>query len=850
MPTLDEQQVWSQSVADVLKQLGTDKRGLDPVEAAKRVEQYQSSRIGQRKQAGDLGLFFGQFNSPIIWLLLFAAFLSLYFGEAADAVIIFIIVFLSGLLGFYQERGAAGAMAKLIAIVQVHADVKRGSKSLEIPLEEVVPGDILELNAGDLIPGDSRILEARNLFVDESSLTGESFPVDKQAAALPGDTPVAKRTNMLFLGTHVVNGTGLAVVVSVGVDTEFGKVSETLRFRPPETEFEHGIRQFGAMLMQVTLLLVIAILAINVYLHRPVVDSLLFALAIAVGLTPQLLPAIISINLSHGARKMAGLKVIVKRLATIQNLGSMDVLSTDKTGTLTEGTVRLDSAIGLDGELSDEVLKAATLNSNFQSGYANPIDEAIRTASQINVSDFRKVDEKPYDFTRKCLSVLVASSQSQSVVTKGALKEILAVCSYAKQADGKSVPIKDAQQAIGELFRSASEKGFRTLGVAIRDAPGVTKLTDDLEKDMTFLGLVLLEDPLKEGIVEAIAKLKALGITLKVISGDNRLVAASVAAKAGLHGTVLTGSEVQALGDLALARKVVHTDVFAEIEPNQKEHIIRALRRAGHVVGYMGDGINDAPALHAADAGISVSNAVDVAKQAADIVLLEKDLNVLCDGVEEGRITFTNTLKYVFMATSANFGNMFSMAGISLFLPFLPLLPKQILLANLMTDMPEMSIAGDNVDAEVVRQPHRWDIGFIRRFMVVFGLISSLGDYATFYVLLHLMGAGSTTFRTGWFIESVVTAALIVLVVRTHLPFWKSRPSTPLLLSTLLSVVAVLIIPYSPLASPLGLEPIPLRFLLALAIITAGYAAMAETAKHYFYRSEGKRMDWRGAQRA
>lgn len=832
---------WGEDAQSVLNDLGATRTGLEPSEVAKRIAAHASSRIGTRKQAPALSIFLGQFNSPIVWLLLIAAVLSLFLGESTDATIIFVIIFISGLLGFLQERGAAGAMQKLLAIVQVHADVKRAGKMQEVPLEEVVPGDIIVFNAGDLIPGDCRLIDARDVFADESSLTGESFPVEKQSGVLPEDTPLAKRSNMLYLGTHIVNGSGSAVVVAVGTETEFGRVSESLRLRQPETDFERGIRRFGAMLMQVTMILVVAIFAINVYLHRPVVDSLLFALAIAVGLTPQLLPAIISINLSHGARRMARLKVIVKRLATIENLGSMDVLCTDKTGTLTEGTVKLKATVGLDGLPCEEALRAATINSTFQTGYTNPIDEAIRSASKFDLSKCRKVDERPYDFTRKRLSVLADTPDGRIVVTKGALKETLAICANVRRPDGSLAPMADAASKIDALFQDASENGYRTLGVAAKPAPGAESITDDLESGLTLYGLIFLEDPLKEGILEAIGRLKAMGITTKVISGDNRLVAASVASKAGLTGGVLTGSEMLGLSEVALARKASRVHVFAEIEPNQKEQIIKSLKRIGHVVGYMGDGINDAPALHAADAGISVSNAVDVAKQAADIVLLEKDLNVLRDGVMEGRITFANTLKYVFMATSANFGNMFSMAGASLLLPFLPLLPKQILLANLMTDAPEMSIASDRVDDELVLKPHRWDIKFIRRFMIVFGLTSSLGDYATFYVLLHFMHAGEAQFQTGWFIESVVTASLIVLVVRTRNRFWLSRPSTPLLISTLGIASAVVILPYTPLAHPLGLTPIPLAFLGALVLITAGYAALAETAKTAFYRHRSNR---------
>jgi Mg2+-importing ATPase len=613
-------------------------------------------------------------------------------------------------------------------------------------------------------------------------------------------------------------------------------VSERLKLRPAETDFELGIRRFGYFLMEVTLVLVIAIFAINVYLARPVLDSFLFSLALAVGLTPQLLPAIISINLAHGAKRMAQAKVIVKRPASIENFGSMNVICSDKTGTLTEGSVHLQSALDVAGAPSEKVLLHAYLNAFYETGFTNPIDEAIRTHRQFDLSGYRKADEIPYDFLRKRLSILVAHDDTHLMVTKGALANVLAVCSAAEIEGDGIVDIAAVRDRIQQHFEELSSKGFRTLGVAYKNMASASLISKDHEVGMTFSGFLVLFDPPKANIIETIASLKTLGVSLKIITGDNHLVAANVSQQMGLLNTkILTGPDLRQLSDGALLKRVVDVDVFAEIEPNQKERIILALKKAGNVVGYMGDGINDASGLHAADVGISVESAVDVAKEAADIVLLEKDLGVLVQGVREGRTTFANTLKYVFMATSANFGNMFSMAGVSLFLPFLPLLPKQILLTNLMTDFPEMTIATDRVDGEMVDHPRRWDIKAIRKFMITFGLVSSVFDYLTFGALLTILHATQDQFRTGWFLESVISASLIVLVIRSRKPFFKSRPSRYLLFATIIVVVATVILPFTPLGEIFGFSRLPISFLLLIAIIVLGYIISAEMVKTVFY---------------
>ncbi len=831
---------WSIPASDLLRELGATPQGLASAEARGRLTRFGANRLKPKKRTDDLTLLLAQFKSPLILILFFAAGLSFFLHDPVDGSIILAIVLASGLLGFWQERGAAHALEKLLAVVQTKAAALRDGTEQEIPVEEIVPGDVVILAAGANPPGDCLILESTDLFLDEATLTGETFPVAKMAGTLPPDTPLGQRTNVLFMGTHVVSGRGRAVVAHTGTATEFGKISDRLKLRPPETDFEHGVRRFGYLLMEVTLVLVIAIFAINVYFHRPVLEAFLFSMALAVGLTPQLLPAIISINLAHGAKRMADAKVIVKRLASIENFGSMNVLCSDKTGTLTEGVVRLRSALDVQGQESEKVLLYAYLNAFYETGFVNPIDEAIRTHRRFDVSQCKKLSELPYDFIRKRLSILVSQGDKRLMVTKGALENVLAVCGTAETAAGASTDIGAVRAEVDRRFVELSSEGCRTLGVAYRDVGSSSQLTKDQESDMTFLGFLVLFDPPKPRIADTIGHLKRLGVSLKMITGDNRLVAAHAAEQVSLSSSqVLTGPELRVISDEALLRRVNEVHVFAEVEPNQKERLILALKKAGNVVGYMGDGINDASALHAADVGISVESAVDVAKEAADIVLLERDLEVLVQGVREGRATFANTLKYVFMATSANFGNMFSMAGASLFLPFLPLLPKQILLTNLMTDFPEMTIATDNVDAEMVEQPRRWDIRFIRNFMLTFGLVSSVFDYLTFGVLLLFLHATPQQFRTGWFLESVISASLIVLVIRTRKPFFKSRPGRQLLLATLTIVAATIVLPYTPLRTILGFAPMPLPFLGVLVTILALYIGAAELAKKAFYRRAG-----------
>jgi Mg2+-importing ATPase len=835
--TQTPQPFWSISVTELIDNLQSRITGLTSDDAKRRLVTYGANQLKPQKRSDALTHFIAQFKSPIILILLFATGLSLFLHNVVDASIIFIIVIISGLLGFWQEHSASNAIQKLLAIVKIKTTVVREGQSQEIPVEEVVPGDVIALNAGDIVPGDCLLLESKDLFVDEAMLTGETFPVEKTVSVLPSDTALSQRTNTVWMGTHVVSGNAKAFVVFTGKNTEFGKVSERLKLKPSETEFERGIRRFGYFLGEVTLILVVIIFAINVYLHRSVLESLLFSLALAVGLTPQLLPAIISINLAHGAKKMAQKKVIVKRLASIENFGSMNIICSDKTGTLTEGTVKVQAALDVNGNANDKVFLYAYINAFYETGFTNPIDEAILNYQKKDLSEYRKMDEIPYDFLRKRLSIAIIHNDDHLMVTKGALTNILEVCSSVELKEGNIVDIASMQDQIQKEFEAFSNHGFRTLGIAYKKLPSESMIRKEDETGMTFIGFLTLFDPPKANILETIANLKKLGVSIKIITGDNHLVAASLSKKMELSGNkIITGPELRMMSDEALLRQVGGVDVFAEIEPNQKERIIIALRKAGNVVGYMGDGINDASALHAADVGISVDTAADVAKDAADIVLLEKDLGVLVEGVKEGRTTFANTLKYVFMATSANFGNMFSMAGVSIFLPFLPLLPKQILLTNLMTDFPEMTIATDSVDDQMVEYPRRWDIKAIRKFMIVFGLVSSIFDYLTFGLLLLVLRVNEVQFRTGWFLESVISASIIVLVIRSRKPFFRSKPGKYLLWATLSIAIITMIFPFTPLGTLFGFTVLKLSTCLLLLLIVVMYIIVAEVAKTIFYR--------------
>ncbi|PJZ24423.1 magnesium-translocating P-type ATPase [Leptospira hartskeerlii] len=830
---------WTYTSEEMFSEIGSGPRGLSESEARERLRTYGKNSFSSGQKVAGIVLFLRQFANPITIILLFASGLSWFLSDPTDGIIIQCIVFLSSILGYWQEKSASDSLHSLLSMVRLNASTIRNNVESELDSQSLVPGDLIRLRVGDIIPADAYLIDSDRLFLDEAAFTGETFPVEKIPGSLPEETTLSKRSNLLYMGSHVVSGSGLALIYATGKHTQFGEIYKRLNERKPETEFEKGIRKFGNLLLEITLGLVLVILGINVLLEKPILDSFLFALAIAVGLTPQLLPAIINVNLAQGAKQMSRKKVIVKRLNSIENFGSMDVLCSDKTGTLTEGVVRVHTSVDPNGNPNQDVLKFASINANLQSGFQNPMDLAISQACSISSDTIPKSGELSYDFHRKRITVIAEIDGKRTAICKGASVPLLEICDRYIDSQGQILPISKELESIQTVYETFSRNGYRTIGIAVKEINENDPVDYEIESSMIFLGFVAFSDSAKVGIQNTIQNLRDLGIRLKMITGDNRWIAEQVAKSVGIScSSILTGQELQSIGEEALRVRAEQTDVFAEIEPNQKQRIILALKKADHVVGYIGDGINDASALHSADVGISVDSAVDVAKEAADIVLLEKNLAVLLDGVKEGRVTFANTLKYVFMATSANFGNMFSVAGASAFLSYLPLLPKQILLTNLLTDLPEMTIASDEVDQNWIIRPRKWDIKFIGRFMLVFGFLSSLFDYATFGLLLFGLGANETQFQTGWFIESVVSASLIVLVIRTKKVFYRSRPGKLLLGATILCVGFVFAIPYLPFAETFGFGRLPLLFYGYLLGIILLYVGSAEFAKFLFYKKE------------
>lgn len=830
---------WSLTLDAALQLFHSTAAGLTSEDAAARLKEHGENTIREQKKTSQLVLFLNQFKNPIIIILIIATAISAATGEWIDATIILLIILASAVLSFFQEYSASNAIEELRMKVQVKSVVLRDGKPVEIPSKELVAGDIVKLSAGSLIPADGLVMGSLYFFVDQSILTGESLPTEKMPGVAAPDASMEGRTNCVLMGTNVHSGNATVLITETGKNTEFGQIAESLTLRPPETEFERGVRHFGYLLTQIMLILTLVVFAVNVIFHRPAIDSLLFSVALAVGITPQLLPAIISITLSKGSRIMAKEGVIVRRLNAIENFGSMDVLCTDKTGTLTEGTIRIEGAADVEGQNSDSVFRLAFLNASLQSGMANSMDEEISRAENIDISKVKKLGEIPFDFTRERLSVIVQEGNQPVLITKGALNSILKICSHV-QIEGAAIKKDDTiLSGIQQRYEGWSSEGTRVLGVAQKAVPLQEKYGFGDEKDMVFMGFLLLFDHPKEDVSQTILDLAHNGVSLRIITGDNKLIATHIAEAVGLKVSgVLTGDELMRLSDEALWSKVDSTNIFAEVDPNQKERIILALKKKSHVVGYMGDGINDAPALHAADVSISVDNAVDVAKSSADLVLMEKSLEVLKRGIILGRTTFGNTLKYILVTTSANFGNMFSMAGASLFLPFLPLLPKQILLLNFLSDFPAITIANDTVDAEILAKPRRWDIKFLRDFMFTFGFISSVFDYITFAVLLIGFKVQEGIFQSSWFTLSLLTELLVLMVMRTQKPFYKSKPAPILLYSSILVGLFTLILPYIPYHEFLDIQPIKPLMLLSLFAISGLYIIVTEIAKHYFYRAK------------
>lgn len=824
---------WALASEDVLAALGTSSGGLSSAEAGSRLAAHGPNTLVVHGRARGVRLFLEQFSSPIILILIGATLVALVLGDATDSLIILAIVLASGLLGFWQERAAGVAVDALLAQVRTTSLVLRDGENVEIPVDDVVPGDIVLLDAGSVVPGDCRVLQAEGLLADESALTGESYPANKSADPVEAGAPISKRADALFMGTHVLSGIGQAVVVRTGRDTEFGMVSERLGTGEVVTSFERGTTRFGLLLVRAMVALVSAVFIVNLIMRRPLIDSLLFSLALAVGLTPQLLPAIVAVSLAKGAQRMASEKVIVKRLDAIEDFGAMTVLCTDKTGTITDGNISLQGALDLDGRPSPEVSRLAQINADLQRGFPNPIDIAIVAAPAAgpDTGAATYLDEVPFDFQRKRLSVLARVADEETLITKGAFHKMLEICSRAALG-GKEVELKDAREQLESRFAQLSSEGLRVIALATRPMPRARQVSEADETDMVLRGMLTFADPPKASVKEACRRLDQLGVSMVIITGDNRLAARHAARAVGLpEDPTLTGEEVEHLSDEELLDRVKDVRMIVEVDPLHKERIVRALKLSGDTVGFLGDGINDAAALHAADIGISVDTAVDVAKQAAAIVLLDKSLSVVGDGIALGRQTFANTLKYVRVTISANFGNVLSMAAATAFLPFLPLLPRQILLLNFLSDIPATTISTDSVDPEQTVSPVRWDLRSIRNFMIAFGLLSSIFDMLTFVALRAGFHAHATLFRSGWFIESTATELAVMLILRTRRRFWESRPSNPLALSSLAIFLVTVALPYTPLAPPFGLVPIPPVILAALLVLVAVYAFSNEAMK-------------------
>lgn len=838
-------QYWCLPIDKVLKALDSCQNGLGVSDAAERLQYFGRNNIAGRQKGKLLWLFLNRFLNPIVLILICAASIAAVLHDWLNATIVLGIIFISNVLSFLQEYHASNAVEKLRRRVSAKTTILRDGQKQIIASENVVPGDIIQLTAGSLIPADGILLEAKDFFVSQAILTGETFPVEKQPGLVSKDASLAERINCVFMGTTVRSGMATALAVHTARDTVYGQITKKLVLDRPETEFECGIRQLGGLLIKIMVIIVVAVLAVNIALRHPTMETILFTMALAVGLTPELLPAIFTITMARGAKNMSKRGVIVKRLNAIENLGSMDVLCTDKTGTLTEGVAQLDDTLDFKGLSSDTVLQLAYLNSRLQTGLDNHLDTAViqyAEAAGMNVFDYHKLDEMPYDFVRKRLSIVVCKGQElQSLlITKGALQNVVEVCDRVQNGNNIEVLDDETRSHIFRQFSDWSQKGYRVLGIAQKPLQTKAVYNRADEQTMVFMGFLLFFDPPEPGVRQALDGLRRLGVDLKIITGDNCLVACHVAEAVGMNvDHIMTGKELSAMKDEALWHLAPLVTLFAEVDPNQKERIILALQKTGHVVGYLGDGINDAPALYAADVGISVDNAVDVAKEVADFVLLEHDLEVLRQGIDEGRRTFANTLKYIFITTSANFGNMISMAMASLYLPFIPLLAKQILLNNFLSDIPALGIAGDNVDREWENTPHRWDMRMIRNFMITFGLISTVFDMLTFWALLRMVGKVPELFRTGWFVESLLTELLIILVVRTYKPFYKSRPGRFLLCTIPVMMIITVLLPFLSVGTPFGFVALPVTVVMVLIGITVLYGVVSEISKRIFYRYIG-----------
>jgi P-type Mg2+ transporter len=825
---------------DLLQSLHSSESGLSASDAAAILKSVGSNQIESVKQKSLLTEILERFSNPLVLILLFAAAVSAFTGDVASFIIIAVIVLMSVILDVTQERQAQRAADSLRKKVSLSAKALRDGQPVDVPAAEIVPGDVVLLAAGDLVPADCRLVEARDLYVDEALLIGEAYPVEKEAPppTTTGGHESALPANLVFMGSSVVSGTAKALVVETGSKAQLGSIASALQKPPAPTAFAIGIQNFGTMIVKATVFLVLFVVLVNLTFHRPALESFLFALALAVGLTPELLPMIVSVTLAHGSMRMSRKHVIVKRQSAIDDLGTMDVFCSDKTGTLTEAHIKLVRQVDLSGQDSESVMHMAQVNAAFETGLKSPLDEAIIAAGKIDLTAWRKIDEVPFDFQRRRVSILVEGGGRRLIIVKGAPEDVLRFAARYERQGSPPCPFDAAARKAAETtFNSLGAEGYRVLGVAWREVEASHEQANVAdERDLTFAGFLAFLDPPKAGAREALDSLASLGVSVKVVTGDNEHVTRHVCGELGLKIVeTLTGPEIEGLNDEALLAKVDDTTLFCRVTPPQKSRIIAALRRKGHVVGYLGDGINDAPPLHAADVGFSVDTAVDVAKEAAAIILLRKDLGVLADGVREGRRTFVNILKYMMMGTSSNFGNMFSMAGGVLFLPFLPMLPTQILLNNLLYDLSETTIPLDEVTDAMIVKPRRWDLEFVRKFMLVFGPLSSIFDFATFSLLLWVFHADEKLFHTGWFVESIATQILVIFIIRTAHPF-QDWPAPALVASSLFAVSLAVALPYSPLADWLGFVPPSAALMGALGLVTVAYLAFVYVVKQWFFK--------------
>ncbi len=831
-------------VEEILKEFDTSQDGLSDREAKIHLRKYGYNELVKKKRASVAGRFFSKFLNPLIIMLLIIVAFSLFFGEKISALIVSLMILVSVFLSFFLEHKSGKEVEKLIALVQTNITVYRNGREKEINIREIVPGDIIELNAGDIIPADLRIISCKDLFVNQASLTGESFPAKKTAHAIrPKSTSIADMENLAFMGSSVVNGTGLGLVVNTGASTEFGKISRALAETETATNFDTGVRDFTLLMVKLTFVLVLFIFTTILFLKQgPLKEALLFSLAVAVGLTPEMLPMLMTVNLSKGAIDMARKKVIVKHLNSIQNIGAIDVLCTDKTGTLTLNKIVLEKYCDVAGKNSEEVLKYAYINSTFHTGLKNLLDNAILKHEKFNVAKLRKIDEMPFDFTRKIMSVVIEEKKKHIVISKGSPEEILKRCRHY-ELKGSVHKINDKIiSGIKKEYEKLSSDGFRVLFVAYRKVKNrKNKYSKEDERDLVLNGYVAFLDPAKPTAKEALTALKKLGLEIKVLTGDNEIIAKKVCKDVNLEikGTA-TGAHIDALSDEELQVLAEKTTIFAHLTPAQKERVIRALHNSKHIVGYLGDGINDAASLKVSDVGISVNNAVDVAKESADIILLEKSLTVLKEGVVEGRKIFSNIIKYIKTGASSNFGNMLSMTGATLFIPFLPMLPIQILLNNFLYDMSQVSLPTDEVDKEYLAQPRQWDMDIIRKFILFIGPLSSIFDFVTFGILLFAFKASSGIFQTGWFVVSLCTQVLIIYIIRTNrIPFVESRPSNAMMLTTLLVLFAGFAILFSPLAKVFGFVQLPAIYFVILPGIVIAYLTLVHFVKKWFVKKYG-----------